>query len=458
MTRLRLLLTLLALGAAAGCDRSDPPTGPLRVSMPRPMATVNVLTVDNTNDNGAGSLRQAIIDAQPGDVIHFADAIAGQTVTLTSGELFVGKALTIEGSATAGMTISGGGSSRVATISPVAELTIRNLTIAGGLEATGGAGGGLRNLGTLTIENSAIINNVVAFEAAAAQGGGIWSSADSRLKLVNSTVSGNTSSSSGGGIASYGVLTLIHTTIANNKSTGSSGGGLAVDEGSLVFWNSIIAGNDSYATSNDACRIDASADLTVLGKGIVDAAGCITDPAVTVGDPLLGALANNGGPTKTHAILANSPAIDALATCAPAVTEDQRHVARPQGAGCDVGAYEFTEYLKTPITIAEGVAVNPSNGVAIVTGTLSCTAPITIPLHVELSQPQKSGRATVTAKAAGDITVSCTNVKAWSISLVPPTGTFINGPGSTSAKTTPPGSSVAPASATAAVKLYWARK
>jgi hypothetical protein len=458
MIRVRLLLTLLALSAAAACDRTDPPTGPLRASIPHALATVNVLTVSNTNDAGDGSLRQAIIDAQPGDVIHFADAIAGQTIILTSGELFVGKVLTIEGSATLGMTISGGGISRVATISPVADLTIRNLTITGGLEITGGAGGGLRNLGTLTIENSAIIDNVVAFEAAAAQGGGIFSSSSGRLKLVNSTVSGNTSSSNGGGISSLGLLTLIHTTIANNKSTGSSGGGLSASEGSVVFWNSIIGGNDSYATSNDACRIDSSVDLTVLGKGIVDAAGCITNPAVIVGDPLLGPLANNGGPTKTHAILANSPAIDALPSCAVAVADDQRHVARPQGAACDIGAYEFTEYLKTPIAIDDGVAVNPSSGVAIVTGTLSCTAPIMIPLHVELSQPQKSGRATVTAKASGDITVSCTTVKAWSISLVPPTGTFINGPGTASAKTTPPGSSVAPASANAAVKLYWGRK
>jgi hypothetical protein len=61
---------------------------------------------------------------------------------------------------------------------------------------------------------------------------------------------------------------------------------------------------------------------------------------LVVPDVGLASLANNGGPTLTHALLADSPGIDAAdAAICPAT--DQRGVARPQGAGCDVGAYEY---------------------------------------------------------------------------------------------------------------------
>ena len=62
----------------------------------------------------------------------------------------------------------------------------------------------------------------------------------------------------------------------------------------------------------------------------------------------LGALADNGGPTPTRALLPGSPAIDA-GSCASDAADDQRGVARPQGDGCDIGAFEYegsgTTYL-----------------------------------------------------------------------------------------------------------------
>ncbi|NNC99145.1 MAG: hypothetical protein HKN85_03085 [Gammaproteobacteria bacterium] len=64
-----------------------------------------------------------------------------------------------------------------------------------------------------------------------------------------------------------------------------------------------------------------------------------TDQDVGPGGAGVDVLADNGGPTLTHALLVGSPAIDAAVGTCPAT--DQRGVARPQGAGCDVGAYEF---------------------------------------------------------------------------------------------------------------------
>jgi hypothetical protein len=57
-------------------------------------------------------------------------------------------------------------------------------------------------------------------------------------------------------------------------------------------------------------------------------------------DPRLGALAVNGGPTRTHALLAGSPAIDAAGGDPCPTDRDQRNTERPQGGACDVGAFE----------------------------------------------------------------------------------------------------------------------
>jgi hypothetical protein len=70
-------------------------------------------------------------------------------------------------------------------------------------------------------------------------------------------------------------------------------------------------------------------------------------------NPLLGPLANNGGPTQTHALLAGSPAIDAAGGCPPPAT-DQRGVVRPQGSACDIGSFEFQGVGPTATPTATG--------------------------------------------------------------------------------------------------------
>ena len=159
-----------------------------------------------------------------------------------------------------------------------------------------------------------------------------------QLALINTTVSGNTAGE-GGGIHSIRPLTLANSTITMNEAV--RGGGVYSVDGVVDLVNTVIAGNTA---SNGP---DCSGELTSLGHNLVgNAIGCDFGAASgdQVGfqfgiDPKLSPLQDNGGPTFTHALLDGSPAIDAgdNASCP---STDQRSVARPQGAACDIGAYE----------------------------------------------------------------------------------------------------------------------
>ena len=166
--------------------------------------------------------------------------------------------------------------------------------------------------------------------------------------IVNSTISGNTAvdttttgnASQGGGIASSGGLSFNGVTIANNTAATAAGlyatvTGAAAPPARTIA-NTIVGGNtgaecggNSFAT--DTTRNNVSDDTTCSFTAATDRQGF---------SARLGALANNGGNTNTHALLPASPAINNGGACA---TTDQRGIARPQPAGgqCDVGAYEY---------------------------------------------------------------------------------------------------------------------
>jgi hypothetical protein len=158
-------------------------------------------------------------------------------------------------------------------------------------------------------------------------------------------------------------LTVENSTIANNQAI--AGGGLtnvklsASASATTSFRNSIMANNTDLSGFGPNClnpNLGAgAATLTSNDHNLDSGVTCgFTQSGDRVNaDPLLGPLADNGGPTWTHALMDNSPAIDAAgsATC-PAT--DQRGVARPQGQGCDIGAYEAerttVQYLYLPMT------------------------------------------------------------------------------------------------------------
>ncbi|NIS83304.1 MAG: hypothetical protein GTO14_24600 [Anaerolineales bacterium] len=192
-------------------------------------------------------------------------------------------------------------------------------------------GGAITNNNALDIRGSTIANNT------ANTGGGIrnnWF-----LWLVNSTVSGNTLAPGPNrmGSAIYntgGQLMISFATITDNSGAGGSSALYIEDAGGVGISSSIIAEN----TGGD-CGFSTSAPAITPSGNNLDSDGSCTGFTLSA-NPQLGPLADNGGPTQTHALLPGSPAFDGAApfSCLPT---DQRGVYRPQGAECDLGAYEL---------------------------------------------------------------------------------------------------------------------
>ncbi len=265
---------------------------------------------------------------------------------------------------------------------------INNSTIAGN-EAV--SGGGIFILeGTVGISNSTISGN----DAVDGNGGGIFIE-EFALFLTNSTISGNTAASSGGGIftvssgGANGLKGAYNVTITLNTASGDGGGIASTDfpapQGLVQFpiriFNSIIAANTSESNGQDCAngffptggynligQIDPSDGCTDFVDGVNnDRVGTTATPI----NPQLGPLADNGGPTQTHALLVGSVAIDGANPngCQAAdvaafindgsetfttLTTDQRGEPRPVAvldpnvAICDIGAYEFQVVVPTP--------------------------------------------------------------------------------------------------------------
>ncbi|RMB12132.1 beta strand repeat-containing protein [Eilatimonas milleporae] len=205
------------------------------------------LTVTNTNDSGAGSLRQAILDAAPGDTVTFSGAISGGTITLTGGELAIAKDLIIDGDLNdddvPDITISGGGTDRVFNITGGgSDVTLDGLTITGGNVAGNGAGVSV-SAATVTITDSTIQNNT---STGSFSGGGLYGGGVANITVSNTTISGN-SAALGGGIRvrTNGSITIDDSTISSNSGT-TYGGGLTVTHGTTaIITDSTFTGNST---------------------------------------------------------------------------------------------------------------------------------------------------------------------------------------------------------------------
>jgi hypothetical protein len=239
------------------------------------------LTVTNTNDSGIGSLRQAVIDANPGDTISFNLAFPA-TIQLLNGAISVQKSLTIAGPGADLLTVSGGETAegqldgRVFEIGGASNVTISGLKIANGKARSGG---GILNSssGALTFSNCTISGNLAtdSLQGTGATGGGIFSSGG-LLNLTSCTISGNSASSamasaSGGGILNAGgPLTIAGTTISGNAVNGalvSSGGGVSTGPGTSVI-DSTISGNTSSGSSAGAAGLDSSGSARIISSRI----------------------------------------------------------------------------------------------------------------------------------------------------------------------------------------------
>jgi hypothetical protein len=340
------------------------------------------LVVNNLGDGDAGSLRSVINSACGGSTITFAPNVRG-TITLTSGELVLNKNLTINGpganllsversaaagtpnfrifhingnfnDAISGLTIAKGfvpGNLGGGISNDNGTLTLNSVTVSG---STADIGAGIYTARAATITNSTLSGNTVSGNIAGDGGGGIYNIGGT-LDVTNSTISGNIAQNAvGGGQGgalrnNLGTTTITSTTIAGNSA--DQGGGILISNGgSVTLQNSIIAQNTSPVgpdlngtfVSNGFNLIGDSTLARISPAQISDQEGSASSPI----NPLLGPLANNGGPTQTMALLANSPAVNKAGTDAP--ERDQRGLLRPDAP--DIGAFELGGFFY-PVTL-----------------------------------------------------------------------------------------------------------
>jgi CSLREA domain-containing protein len=217
------------------------------------------------------------------------------------------------------------------------DLDLSYSTISGNTHLTDGRAGG--GIGLYSMQNVVIQNATISGNSTSNNGGGLYLHATHGL-VQNVTISGNHSGNTGGGMVAAGdAITLNNVTMTQNNAHYS--GGLLGDE-RLTVQNSIIAENTPINCAGPEPIVSG-------GYNLDDGATCgFTAPGDLSGvAPMLGPLQDNGGTTLTHALLPGSPAIDAGndATCR---TIDQRNVVRPQGAHCDIGAFELIPSGATP--------------------------------------------------------------------------------------------------------------
>jgi CSLREA domain-containing protein len=216
-------------------------------------------------------------------------------------------------------------------------LTIYDVTIASNQAQLGG---GIFNQGTLFASRSLITGNT-----ALDTGGGLDN--NDQASLFNVTISGNTAAvdpdgQGGSGIFSDGPLQLVNVTLVNN-----SGKGGWVNESLARVSNSLLAQNEDVNCSGTRAIFSEGSNLDDDGSCLFASAGDLVSPDAGVEE-----LANNEGPTWTHALSPDSPAIDA-GNDSSCQAVDQRGAIRPadgNGDGavvCDIGAFELNATFNT---------------------------------------------------------------------------------------------------------------
>ena len=216
----------------------------------------NTIPVTNTDDLGAGSLRNALTIAASGDTIIFDASLSGDTIRLTSGHIAISENISILGLGMSDLVIDAAKNSSVFSIDSGYTVIISDFTIINGFSAD--SGGAIYNSGKLTLANCRIAHSsathgggiyngsgitingcIISNNTASGWGGGIYSKTGS-LSGSNCTITNNASSAGGGGIASYGFCAFNILTISDNQS--SQGGGIYADT-NLVLISATISNN-----------------------------------------------------------------------------------------------------------------------------------------------------------------------------------------------------------------------
>ena len=367
-----------------------------------PILTLTGTIVSDNQAMGGGATGQTATagGAQGGGIYQLAGTLILTACSVMNNQATGGTATSVTGSAS-GTNVGGGGIFQAASTLAASSLTLDTTTVSGN-RAAGGTligtdargiltqGGGLLSVVPVTLRNSAVVNNQAVgtavqlvsggvasgqFIGGAARGGGIY--AQMSLTVQNSTVSDNRAEGgsgtagtsgfggdgNGGGVFVFGLDDALFSncTVALNAAAGGAGsfqsgqavgGGIRCAYPSLIVRSTIVAANTAQI-GPDISRPTDAAPVSSLGNNLIGVGSGISGlvngvKGDQVGgaiplDPRLGPLANNGGPTPTHAVLADSPAID-RGDNALGLANDQRGVGLPRAFGPpDVGAVERTE-------------------------------------------------------------------------------------------------------------------
>lgn len=290
---------------------------------------------------------------------------------------------TLDSVVLSGNTSDGGGGAVVTHINGTGAISIRNSTIDGSTSLNGWAGGlYLSGQGrSIEIIDSTISNNSTN---GAAGGIGVFGSGNS-VTIANSTITGN-SADGGGGVLIYDTNTVsfLMSTISGNVAThvataAGYGAGVAIQSnyndpgypiGSLSFDGTIISDNSSVASPGEADIAISGPSMSItIANSLVGSSTSYIDGGgnVVSTSPGLGPLADNGGPTKTMALLSGSPAIGAGPTTVPTFASnqfDQRGVGfdRVSGGRSDVGAFEVQGVPEPTTTTTAPVVTTTTAG------------------------------------------------------------------------------------------------
>ena len=273
------------------------------------------------------------------------------------------------------------GGSRGGIFAPTSDVQIVRSSIVNNL----GVGVSVSNFRELTIDASTVANNVN--EGRSGEGAGAGIVAQGTVSITNSTISGNAAKDHGGGILGDGSLRMSSVTLVNNIADANgdgqgNGGGIYWTDGPVWTGTTEAPSRQEIANSIIAGNIDRGGEswpdcfgaVTSLGHNLIETPTCVNpvEGDIIGEQALIGPLADNGRPTQTHALLEGSPAIDTGNPAAPGSgsgaceAADQRGVLRPQGARCDIGAFELevaepsVTQTPAPITPSPVVIPNPA--------------------------------------------------------------------------------------------------
>jgi hypothetical protein len=317
-----------------------------------------------TDNAGNGSLRQVLDNVIAPGIVTFAPALSGRTITLTSGELALNSTVTIDASSLSSpVSLNGNNASRIFNVGGGVSVMLNSLVITNARIGSGNWGGAIANNGTLTLNNCTLAGNSVDNTS---YGGAINNAGT--LTLTGCTLSGNRAAYAGainnnsvcnawnctfyGNAALAGnggaidnsfsaTLSLIQCTFVGNSVTGGAGGAIDNYLSQVNIANSIIANNTGGDIYNWSGSTIAAGGLNIV-RVLANAGGTVVGAGTMLAvNPLLGPLANYGGPTQTMPPLPGSPAIDAgNNSAASGFPTDQRGFSRVVNGIVDIGAVE----------------------------------------------------------------------------------------------------------------------